>query len=202
MTVLLFPIFVVAAFLLTDSPPPTPPAEHIVLLPNADGSVGQLTVRGSSGEHVLKTPYASAQSNSRGELQVGVEDAASVNARYGATLAAQPSRPVSFVLYFVSGSADQLTPASNATFDQIKVALSQRAVPELLVIGHTDRVGKLEGNDKLSLQRAESVRKLLQAGGITAGSVEVSGRGEREPLVPTADEVAEERNRRVEINIR
>ena len=29
-----------------------------------------------------------------------------------------------------------------------------------------------------------------------------SGRGEREPLVPTADEVAEPANRRVEINLR
>jgi len=30
----------------------------------------------------------------------------------------------------------------------------------------------------------------------------VAGRGEREPAVPTADEVAEARNRRVEIKIR
>ena len=200
MAVLLIPLFAIAAFLLTDVPPP--PAERIVLLPNADGSVGQLTVRGSSGEQVLKTPYASALSNSRGELQAGVEDAASVNARYGATLAAQPSRPVSFVLYFISGSAEQLTPASSATFDQIKIALSQRAVPEILVIGHTDRVGKLEANDSLSVQRAQAVKTLLQAAAITAGSVEASGRGEREPLVPTADEVPEERNRRVEVNIR
>ena len=75
-------------------------------------------------------------------------------------------------------------------------------MPEILVIGHTDRVGKLEANDSLSVQRAESVKKLLLAAGIAAGSMEVSGRGEREPLVPTADEIAEERNRRVEINIR
>jgi flagellar motor protein MotB len=30
----------------------------------------------------------------------------------------------------------------------------------------------------------------------------VAGRGEREPIVPTEDEVAEPRNRRVEITVR
>jgi outer membrane protein OmpA-like peptidoglycan-associated protein len=38
--------------------------------------------------------------------------------------------------------------------------------------------------------------------GIAADRIRVAGRGEREPLVPTADEVAEARNRRVEINVR
>ena len=38
--------------------------------------------------------------------------------------------------------------------------------------------------------------------GIKAASMEVAGRGEREPVVATADEVAEARNRRVEISIR
>jgi len=38
--------------------------------------------------------------------------------------------------------------------------------------------------------------------GVAADRISVAGRGEREPLVPTADEVAEPRNRRVEINVR
>lgn len=202
MSIVLVPLVAAAVFFLKDSPPPPSPVDQVVLLPNADGSTGKLIVRSSAGEQVLATPYASAQSNHRGELQTSVDDAASVSARYGQALGAQPSRPVSFTLYFVSGSADQLTPASSATLEQIKASLSQRAVPEILVIGHTDRVGKLEANDSLSVQRAESVKKLLLAAGIAAGSMEVSGRGEREPLVPTADEIAEERNRRVEINIR
>lgn len=201
MSFVIIPLIAAAAFFMSDSPP-APPVDQVVLLPNADGSTGKLIVRSSAGEQVLSTPYASAQSNNRGELQTSVGDAASVKERYGDALSAQPSRPVSFTLYFVSGSADQLTPASIATLDQIKASLSERAVPEISVIGHTDRVGKLEANDSLSVQRAESVKKLLLAAGIAAGSMEASGRGEREPLVQTADEVAEDRNRRVEINIR
>jgi outer membrane protein OmpA-like peptidoglycan-associated protein len=38
--------------------------------------------------------------------------------------------------------------------------------------------------------------------GLDAALVRAVGRGEREPLVPTADEVGETRNRRVEITVR
>jgi len=38
--------------------------------------------------------------------------------------------------------------------------------------------------------------------GVPRARISVAGRGEREPEVPTADEVAEPRNRRVEINVR
>jgi outer membrane protein OmpA-like peptidoglycan-associated protein len=70
------------------------------------------------------------------------------------------------------------------------------------VIGHTDRVGSVEHNDALSKKRAELVSGALTSAGIPAAQIEVAGRGEREPVVATADEVAEPRNRRVEISIR
>jgi outer membrane protein OmpA-like peptidoglycan-associated protein len=71
-----------------------------------------------------------------------------------------------------------------------------------MVIGHTDRVGNAEGNDKLSLTRAEGLRDLLIESGVPADKLEAVGRGERDPLVPTADDVDEPKNRRVEINVR
>jgi outer membrane protein OmpA-like peptidoglycan-associated protein len=46
------------------------------------------------------------------------------------------------------------------------------------------------------------VRRALLARGIPAQDVSVVGRGEREPLVATGDNVAEPRNRRVEIYVR
>jgi outer membrane protein OmpA-like peptidoglycan-associated protein len=46
------------------------------------------------------------------------------------------------------------------------------------------------------------VRDELVKVGIAADRIRVEGRGEREPLVPTPDEVAEPRNRRVEISVR
>ena len=77
-----------------------------------------------------------------------------------------------------------------------------RAGGEILVVGHTDRVGSVESNDKLSLQRANAIAALLRSAGLPAELVTAVGRGERQPLVPTPDEVAEPRNRRAEIIIR
>jgi outer membrane protein OmpA-like peptidoglycan-associated protein len=71
-----------------------------------------------------------------------------------------------------------------------------------VVIGHTDSVGTLAYNDRLSLARAERVREMLVAMGIPAARIQAAGRGKRELLVPTDDNVAEARNRRVEINVR
>jgi outer membrane protein OmpA-like peptidoglycan-associated protein len=70
------------------------------------------------------------------------------------------------------------------------------------VIGHTDRVGPVEYNDALSLRRAERVRRNFVERGIPTSAINVAGRGEREPILSTADEVSEPRNRRVEINVR
>jgi outer membrane protein OmpA-like peptidoglycan-associated protein len=72
----------------------------------------------------------------------------------------------------------------------------------VLVTGHTDTVGDAAGNDRLSAQRAERVKGYLVAIGIAAGRIRTAGRGERELLVPTADNVEEPRNRRVEISVR
>ena len=86
--------------------------------------------------------------------------------------------------------------------DQLRSYLRSHPAPEIVVIGHTDRVGSVQANDLLSRQRAETVRGFLLEAGFQAASMEVAGRGEREPLVPTPDEIAEPLNRRVEINVR
>jgi len=67
------------------------------------------------------------------------------------------------------------------------------------VIGHTDRVGTELYNLKLSSRRAYYIRDLLVSSGIKAIDVYVSFYGEAMPLVYTEDEVAEPRNRRVEV---
>ena len=108
---------------------------------------------------------------------------------------------MSYTLNFLEGS-DEYTTESRQTVETVLRELAKRPAAEIAVIGHTDRVGAVEYNDKLSLQRAERVRADFLKRGVSERSISVAGRGEREPLVATADEVAEARNRRVEINIR
>ena len=97
---------------------------------------------------------------------------------------------------------DELTPDSRLLLGRIVDEIARRPAPDIVVIGHTDRVGAVPYNDTLSLRRAERVRDELVKVGIAAERISVAGRGEREPRVPTPDEVPEPRNRRVEINIR
>ena len=67
------------------------------------------------------------------------------------------------------------------------------------IIGHTDRSGSDSYNDALSKRRAEAVSARMQAAGLSASAMMVSGRGEAEPKVSTADGERNPTNRRVEI---
>jgi outer membrane protein OmpA-like peptidoglycan-associated protein len=188
-------------------PPPAPAAapptrdDLYVLVPDADGKTGALSVTHGAEQQVLAAPYASARFRQDGQLEAGTVSEDLVKQAFGDALAAQPARPVSFLLYFLEGK-DELTPESQQAVRQVFAEIARRPSPEIVVIGHTDRVGAGASNDALSLRRARKVRDDLVKRGIAAERIEIAGRGEREPLVPTAPQVPEPRNRRVEISIR
>jgi len=182
--------------------PPPAPVSRVILLPEANGVTGALLVRADGKEQLLSTAYGTATVRGSGSAELATADAQDVKQRYAATLAARPMAPVSFTVFFEFGSAVDIAPVFQPTLDKLRATLADYPAAEITVIGHTDRVGSLESNDRLSLQRAETVRDLILKSGIQAASIDVAGRGEREPLVPTADGVAEARNRRVEINLR
>ncbi len=176
--------------------------ETVVLLPGHDGKVGALTVTHGDHHQTLDAPYAASRLQQEGKLEGGGRmTAEQVQQAFGTALAAQPPRPVTFVLYFL-GDSDELTPESKLEIPKIFPAIAGHPSPEIVVVGHTDRVGSLTYNDALSLRRAERVRNDLVQRGIPREQIQVAGRGERAPIVPTDDEVAEPRNRRVEITVR
>ena len=176
------------------------PQGTVVLLPDAQGRDTAVLVSQDGGALLLDKPYAAADLTSKGPLKA-TSSAEQVQAQFGAALAARPAAPQQFTLYFVEGK-DEFTDESRRAFDGVLGEIARRPVPDVLVIGHTDKVGNDAFNDALSRQRAEVVRKALLARGIAPESIVVVGRGKREPIVPTADGVAEARNRRVEILVR
>lgn len=176
------------------------PKGNVVLLPEASGKDSAVVVTQGGASVVLDKPYAAARTASGGP-QAYASSAAEVQAQFGATLSALPARPAQFTLYFVEGR-DEFTEDSKRALDGVVSEIAARPVPDVLVIGHTDTVGSDAVNDPLSRQRAEVVRKALVARGIAADNIVVVGRGKRSPVVPTADGVAEPRNRRVEILVR
>jgi outer membrane protein OmpA-like peptidoglycan-associated protein len=176
--------------------------ELVVLVPDADGTTGAVAVTNPGGAtSVLSKPYAAALLERGDRVEAPPVAREEVAKLFSYAIAAQPQRPVSFLLYFLQDT-DEYTPESKDAFERVFAEIARRKVAEIAVIGHTDRVGAVEYNDTLSFRRAERVRRDFVDRGIPAGAINVAGRGEREPIVPTADEVSEPRNRRVEINIR
>jgi len=178
----------------------TPPAT-VVLLPGQNGKTGAVVVRDGRTETVLNTPYASARAGGGQPLEQRTTSEPEVKKEFGATLASLPPRPTKYTLYFISGT-DQFTEETKKDVKQVLAEVAQRPAAEVVVIGHTDRVGAELENDKLSLQRARRIKVLLIPLGIPEDRIVTAGRGEREPIVRTADNVDEPKNRRVEINVR
>jgi outer membrane protein OmpA-like peptidoglycan-associated protein len=120
---------------------------------------------------------------------------------FGGALAALPPEPEQFTLFFRFDS-DALTDDSRSQVPEILRALKSHPVPELLIVGHTDTPGTRAANFDLGRKRAEMVRSLLIDAGLDASTITIISHGESDLLVPTADEIFEPRNRRVDISVR
>ncbi|AXQ30975.1 OmpA family protein [Solimonas sp. K1W22B-7] len=175
-------------------------SERVILLPDAQGKVGKILVSRGSDQALLDSAYGTAEIGSL-SLEAKPGEAEKLREQYRAQLDGLPPRPLSYILYFLDDS-DDLTADSAKQAPAILAEISARPAAELVVIGHTDRMGSQTYNDLLSLQRAKAIRDQLIALGFDESRLRYAGRGEREPLVTTADEVSEARNRRVEINVR
>ena len=176
------------------------PAGRVVLLPQPNASTA-VTVSTASGSAVLDTPYAATSVSDKGELKKASSSESEVKERYPDLLRLQPPAPQRFTLRFLPGTSD-LTPESTGELDAIIATARARAGGEIVIIGHTDRQGAADANDALSLRRANAIRDILTGKGFKPELVDAVGRGEREPVVPTEDDVAEPRNRRAEIIVR
>jgi outer membrane protein OmpA-like peptidoglycan-associated protein len=181
-------------------PRPVAP-ELFVVIPAPDGHIGSIVVHRDGKDQVIDSAYGAQRIRVDGTLETAKLDAGEVRRIFGPTLEALPGKPTSYVLYFLEGK-DELTPESKAELEKVFADLKARPLPDIVVIGHTDTVGGLPFNDKLSLARAERMREMMIELGIPANRIQAAGRGKRELLVPTEDNISEPRNRRVEINVR
>jgi OmpA-OmpF porin, OOP family len=102
-------------------------------------------------------------------------------------------------IYFDTGKSD-VKPESDAALKEIAKLLSQESRLKLYVVGHTDSVGQLEANMKLSQARAEAVVKVLTTRhGVAAARLKAAGAGPIAPVASNGTEEGRAKNRRVEL---
>jgi outer membrane protein OmpA-like peptidoglycan-associated protein len=177
----------------------------VVLLPEEQNTSGTVNI-GEGGRTVtLDTPLHAARVNTRGQIQETTLTRTEIEQHFADTLSAQPPPSSKFILYFQGGSTEFM-PESQPTLEALFAEMARHQAAEVQVTGHTDRVGSDADNDRLSLERAQTVRDmllpLLQQRGLPANFIRAVGRGEREPIIPTPDNQPEPRNRRVEVIVR
>lgn len=102
-------------------------------------------------------------------------------------------------ILFDTGKAD-IKPESAQALGEIAKLLKNDATLELYVVGHTDNVGSVESNLKLSDLRAQAVLKALVAQhGVAAVRLRAFGCAQFAPVGPNDSEDGRARNRRVEL---
>jgi len=97
---------------------------------------------------------------------------------------------------FDSGSA-MIKPQMRPVLDQFAQGLS--ANQRVTIVGHTDNVGGDSLNNRLSLDRASSVRDYLRMQGVDPSRIMVNGRGESQPIANNDTALGRAENRRVEV---
>jgi outer membrane protein OmpA-like peptidoglycan-associated protein len=175
----------------------------VVLLPDDDrGTVGHAVVSNAGGTVDLRAAW-SATRIVAGVAPTAAAPLADPKTRYLAEEARRtlPLAPLHFLLYFEFGS-EQMTAASRAHLESILRAARNRPAPEVVVVGHTDTAGAADRNVVLARRRAVAVRDVLLRAQVDPAVVEVRSHGEAELLIDTGDDVAEARNRRVEVTVR
>jgi outer membrane protein OmpA-like peptidoglycan-associated protein len=99
--------------------------------------------------------------------------------------------------------SSNILPVSYPILDEVLRLLE--VSPEITLVsieGHTDNQGKVEYNQKLSEERAASVRAYLVQKGIAAARLTSLGYGMTKPLLSNDTEAGQQRNRRVEFKIK
>ena len=179
----------------------SPSADQIIKSLTPTGDVSKTTTRGirlvpQAGTNDGTAPAAVTAVPSAGKAAAHATMAASKPA-VSAPSDAKPA--VNLTVNFATGSAE-LTPQAIQTLDALGTALSSEALSHyrFRVEGHTDTVGTPALNRALSERRAVAVVEYISSKfGVAPTRLSAVGMGSDNPLVPTAEQVPEPRNRRV-----
>ena len=111
---------------------------------------------------------------------------------------ASTGRTIVHGIYFDTASA-AIKPESEAALSEMVKLLNGSPALKVYIVGHTDSVGSLESNLKLSSDRAASVVKAITARGVAASRLKSAGVGPYSPVASNDTDEGKAKNRRVEL---
>jgi OOP family OmpA-OmpF porin len=94
-----------------------------------------------------------------------------------------------------------LKPEGKAKLDDLVAKLKGINLEVIIAIGHTDSIGSVEYNLKLSVRRAEAVKAYLVSKGIEPNRIYTEGKGKSQPIADNRTAEGRAKNRRVEIEV-
>jgi outer membrane protein OmpA-like peptidoglycan-associated protein len=97
--------------------------------------------------------------------------------------------------------SDRLRPEARSNLQTLANSLHQYPGTELLIVGHTDNVGRVDYNQGLSERRARAAANHLSSIGVPRNRLNATGRGMSEPIAANDSDWGRQQNRRVEIAI-
>ena len=101
-------------------------------------------------------------------------------------------------VFFDTGKSD-IKADGQVAIDRVATLLKEKSKANVLIEGHTDNVGAAALNQRLSEQRAISVRTALVAKGVPNSRFEAKGLGFAQSVADNGTEAGRAQNRRVQI---
>lgn len=181
---------------------PTPKSAYVQ---DASGNI----VRNAYGDCVRTGYWTEAD-----KTVVGCDGVVAKAAATAAAPVAAPKAPV--VAPKPAPTSEKVTFAADTLFDFDKAVLKSEGKAELnelvsklknvnleavVATGHTDSVGTVAYNQKLSVRRAEAVKHYLVSHGVASDRIYVSGKGKSQPVASNKTAAGRAQNRRVDIEV-
>lgn len=94
-----------------------------------------------------------------------------------------------------------LKPEGRAKLDDLVSKIRGVNLEVIIAVGHTDSIGTVQYNQRLSVRRAEAVKAYLVSKGIERNRVYTEGKGESQPVADNRTKEGRAKNRRVEIEV-
>jgi outer membrane protein OmpA-like peptidoglycan-associated protein len=163
------------------------------------GKVAVIERNGKPQEYLIDQANSRTRLSSRPSPRVLGE--ARLPKRDVALVRGLPPKPFNVTLYYDEAET-RILPSSFPQLEALLADVAKRPGAEVQITGYTDRKGTDADNEQLSQKRADSVLNQLAERGVPRENMVSVGRGERDPLVQTEDEVEEPRNRRVVVTVR